>query len=1232
MNTLNEFCRLYPVQKTLRMGLEPVGQTLDNMNRDEVLTSDENLKIEFYNTRKELDKFHKYLIEKVLLDVSFNMVTLQQYADVLLDMTLTEKDKELKIEKFRTEMRNVIGRAFSENPLFPKIFKKEMFTDVMPGFLKDAEQIEQVEKFADYTGYFADYNLVRKNLYESKPISGSVATRVVHDNFPIFCKNMAVIRNIMESEHTGELKEKMNLVYSDFEEYLNVMSLDEMFSLQSFNHTLNQSQIDVYNLILGGKTLDDGISMKKGLNSYINEFNSRQPKENKIPKLTRLKKMILSDRESLSWLPEKIETDEEILTAIAECYKNINEGVIESSEDNMGVKELLKTIRSFSLGGIFIKRKNISFLSNMMYGKWDAIRDALIEKDKSKVRRTKNMSEESVYEKAKVLMEKNDSFSLQAVMDAMDDIDDKGGDRFFKWMSRMDAEREDSVFARIEKAASKASTLLDYKYPENRQLVNDSRSIELIKNLMDELIELKKLVALFIGTEKEENKDVDFYHTLLLLHERLSEVVPLYNIVRNYLTRKPYSNHKIKLNLGYANLLGGWDADKNGTYGGILLRKDNDMYLGIIRKGGKLNLVENEDVEGDNFEHVIYKQVTGANKMFPKIFFSNKWLNEGSVKPTEEVQEKYKKGLHLKGNNFDKQFCHMLIDYFKESCRNYEPWNIYDFRFSDTGEYEDISQFYHEFENQAYRIQYQQVSADYIMQNVEDGNLYLFKIYNRDLSPYSKGKKSLQTLYYQMLFDQRNLEDLVIKLNGGAAMFFRKKSIVRERPTHAAGEEILSKNPLTVTQKKVLRYDLMKDRRYMMDKFLFNFTVTINCNNKKPANINNMVNDYIRQAEDLHIIGINRGERNLLYVSVIDMQGNIKEQYSLNTIVNEYNDKQYPTNYNELLTKREMEREEARKSWNSIKNIAELKEGYLSYALHKIVLLQQKYNAVIAIENLNDRFVQKRRKIEKEIYQKFDDMLVNKLNYLVDKQKDILEPGGVLRGLQLTGKTDGLKFYTAQNGILFRIPTWYIGMTCPVTGFINFLNTKYHNIQSTRTFLSKFDNISYNAEKGWFEFDVDYDKFTDKAEGQKKWTVCTAGHRKHLNKEVYLTKELMALFERFGINPYDNLKEAVLKQDSKEFFESLLLLLTLTLQMRNHTADGRAYLVSPVKDKDGNVFTSLDNDNNLPESPDANDAYNIARKALMYIGQIKAQPDNTLKLSVSNKDWQKFVQDKPYKK
>ena len=584
-----------------------------------------------------------------------------------------------------------------------------------------------------------------------------------------------------------------------------------------------------------------------------------------------------------------------------------------------------------------------------------------------------------------------------------------------------------------------------------------------------------------------------------------------------------------------------------------------------------------------------------------------------------------------------------MIDYFKQSIDKHEDWSKFGFNFSDTSTYEDLSGFYREVEQQGYKLSFTNISVSFINKLVDEGKMYLFQIYNKDFSDYSKGTPNMHTLYWKALFDERNLADVVYKLNGQAEMFYRKKSIDYTHPTHPANHPIQNKNKDNKKKESVFEYDLVKDRRYTVDKFLFHVPITMNFKSVGSENINQQVREYLQQADDTHIIGIDRGERHLLYLVVIDMQGNIKEQFTLNEIVNEYNGNTYRTNYHDLLDTREEERLTARQSWQTIENIKELKEGYLSQVVHKITQLMVKYHAVVVLEDLNKGFMRGRQKVEKQVYQKFEKMLIDKLNYLVDKKADAAQSGGLSNAYQLTSKFDSFQKLGKQSGFLFYIPAWNTSKIDPVTGFVNLLDTRYQNTEKSKAFFSKFDAIRYNADKDWFEFNLDYDKFGTKAEGTRtKWILCTQGNRicrnadknpQWDNPKIDLTRELKSLFEHYNINICGNLKEEICSQTDKAFFTGLLHILKLTLQMRNSiTGTETDYLVSPVADENGVFYDSRSCGDRLPENADANGAYNIARKGLMLIGQIKETKDlANFKYDISNKAWLNFAQQKPYK-
>ena len=375
-------------------------------------------------------------------------------------------------------------------------------------------------------------------------------------------------------------------------------------------------------------------------------------------------------------------------------------------------------------------------------------------------------------------------------------------------------------------------------------------------------------------------------------------------------------------------------------------------------------------------------------------------------------------------------------------------------------------------------------------------------------------------------------------------------------------------------------------------------------------------------------------------MSIIDLEGNIVDQFSLNEIVNEYKGNAYRTNYHDLLDTKEKQRDEARKSWQTIESIKELKEGYVSQVIHKIVELMVKYNAIVVLEDLNFGFIRGRQKVEKQVYQKFENMLIDKLNYLVDKKLDVTEAGGVLNAYQLTNKFESFQKLGKQSGFLFYIPAWNTSKMDPTTGFVNFFDTRYENVEKARSFFGKFKDICYNAKDNWFEFAFDYEDFTTKAAGTKtQWTLCTQGTRietrrdptqsnKFVSEELDLTSKFNELFAKFNIDFNGDLKGQICSQNEAQFFRDLLHLLHLTLQMRNSIAGTEEdYLISPVKNANGEFYDSRKCCDNLPINADANGAYNIARKGLWIVEQIKQSDDITkIRLAISNKEWLRYVQ------
>lgn len=818
---------------------------------------------------------------------------------------------------------------------------------------------------------------------------------------------------------------------------------------------------------------------------------------------------------------------------------------------------------------------------------------------------------------------------------------------------KINRDDKDTTIGKIDAQYQRIQDLLNTPYPVEKSLANDKDSIDGIKHLLDSIKELQWFIKPLLGKGTEAIKEEKFYGELVPIWNELDTITPLYNKVRNYITRKPYSEEKIKLNFDNSYFLHGWSKEYDSK-AGLIFVKDNNYYLGINDK--KLSIDDRERILSSNSKNQAIRIILDFQKPeyknIPRIFIRSKGDNfapaiERYNLPIHSIIDIYDNGKfkteYKKINEKEyKKSLHTLIDYFKEGFLKHDSYKHYEYLWKETKEYNDISEFYKDVEISCYKVLEERINWDALIDLVNEGKLYLFQIYNKDFSPHSKGNPNIHTLYWKMIFDPQNLADVVYKLNGEAEVFYRKASIRPEDVArHRAQQPVMNKNPHNQKSESIFDYDLIKDRRYTVNKFQFHVPITLNFKDKGFTNINPVVNEYLKKTDTIHVIGIDRGERHLLYLCLINGKGEIIKQFSLNEIVNEYNGQIHSTNYHELLAKREGNRDESRKNWQTIETIKELKEGYLSQVINVITKLMVEYQAVVALEDLNMGFMRGRQKVEKQVYQKFEMMLINKLNYLVDKRKKPAEPAGVLRAYQLSNKFESFQKMGKQSGFLFYIPAWNTSKIDPVTGFVNLFDTRYTNEAAAKSFFNKFDRIGYNADTGYFEFEFDYTNFTTRAEETRtRWTLCTHGERIETfrnpekngnwdNRVIDITREFVKLFERYGIEYASaDLKRRIVDHGGKEFYQSLMYLMKMTLQMRNSiTGSDIDYLLSPVADAQGHFFDSRTASANLPKDADANGAYNIARKGLWMIEQIKKADDvKKIRFALSNKEWLQYVQ------
>ena len=1284
--TIENFCGQengYSRSITLRNKLIPIGKTSDNLKQ--FLEKDQERADAYPEIKNLIDEIHRGFIEDTLTKFSFVWEPL--FDD--FELYQNEKDKTKKatkkkdLEKFQSGARKKIVEAFKKHSDYDKLFKDGLFKELLPALIKNSSDSEISNKeealkvFDRFSTYFVGFHENRKNMYSEEEKSTAISYRIVNENFPKFYANVKLY---------NYLKENFPQIISETEEslknHLNGKKLDEIFNVKSFNDVLAQSGIDFYNTVIGGISTET--EKVQGLNEKINLARQKLPTEEKNKlrgKMIVLFKQILSDRGTSSFIPVGFNNNDEVYSSI----KSFNDEFVNLSVCE--TKELFKQVAEFNLSEIYVPAKSLTNFSQNICGSWSILTEGLflLEKDKVKKALSENQEEKINKEIAKK------DYSLDELQVAYErycnehnfSVEKNCKDYFDVVDYRTENEKSDKKKVSILSAITESYSKIDFENIHDLQ--QEKEAATPIKTYLDEVQNLYHHLKL-VDYRGEEQKDSNFYSKLDEIITQLSEIIPLYNKVRNFVTKKPGEMKKIKLNFDCPTLANGWDENKESSNDAIILRKDGKYYLGIYNPNNKPKFSKIENISESYYEKMVYKLLPGPNKMLPKVFFSTK--EQETFLPPKDLLLGYDAVKHKKGDSFDKEFMYKLIDWFKDAINRHEDWKKFNFVFSPTKSYEDMSGFYREVELQGYKVSFQKITDTEIDSFVNEGKLFLFQIYNKDFASKASGKKNLHTLYWENLFSEENLKDVCLKLNGEAELFWRKPSLNKEKVTvHKKGsilvnrttsdgksipediyQEIyqfknkmidnLSENAKSLLDSGVVvckeaTHDITKDNRFTEDTYLFHCPITMNFKapDKSNKEFNNQVLDVLSGNPNVKIIGLDRGERHLVYLSLINQKGEIELQKTLNLVDQVRNDKTVKVNYQEKLVHKEGDRDKARKNWQTIGNIKELKEGYLSNVVHEIAKMMVEHNAIVVMEDLNFGFKRGRFAVERQIYQKFENMLIEKLNYLVFKDKKVTEPGGVLNAYQLTNKSANVSDVYRQCGWLFYIPAAYTSKIDPKTGFANLFITKgLTNVEKKKEFFDKFDSIRYDSKEDCFVFGFDYGKICDNADFKKKWEVYTKGERlvynntERKNISINPTEELKSIFDVFGINwnNEDNFIDSVhiiqAEKSNAKFFDTLLRMFNATLQMRNSIPNTEIdYLISPVKSEDGTFFDSREElkkgeNVKLPIDADANGAYHIALKGLYLLENDFNRNDKGVIQNISNADWFKFVQEKNYEK
>ena len=1296
MKAVEKFTNKFNLTKTIRMELVPENVFAKDLAEDNAkgqgnaVERAKKIADAYVPVKKLLDDYYRFSINKILKEFVISENEINELFDTYLSYK-SKKDK--KWEDVSTKLRkrivselkeissetsgNLIEGTKTEKSKISTYLEYQLQAGLITKPIFE-ESISNLEKFKRFTGFFDGYMENRKNMFSDKTENTAIANRLVNDNLGIYFENCIKLEKI---------KQVAPELYSSI-----LAKNKELTTLTGYSKLITQNAIQTYNDFIGHKSED---KFAKGINQIINEYKLDHPEEKKkIPYLNKLHNQILFRDVKDENTKDDFSTDEEVLSTIQDFVNNPVEDYLTRAD------ELFSDSNQLALDGIFILPNKINKFSEIIFNNekdsYSVLRHKLLENDKDILK----------------------PFSLKTVNELEKDFDVV--DTLNSYLMKLIKDSKDSISELkilLQELLNGSKTLdKDRKVPKNEKDSGGKgfQQIEIIQKCFVNLIEINRFFTLF-NLEKDgvamqiENSDFDFYENLKVLME-FNEDLYLFAKVKNYLSRKPYSNDKIRIYFDNNSFfLRGFTENNtksdNGTqYGGYLFRKKNsfdeyDYFLGcsknayLFRENFADSIPENDKSDYERLYYYQpklktiyngYKNKDGKDYGFDKNKFKE-LISAVSEKNGTKISYEEKDTPTILLSRIETSNPELykiiisdssVIELQKEMIENLKAVfskfvkkvpslsDVLKKDFSSLKEFIDAVS-YIDNEKSFY---YGHVSKKEMesQNSVSDGEnakkFYLFKIQNKDLKERKDGKKStgtenLHTMYFKALMSaNQNCIDI-----GAGQVYFREKNYTGKEVIHPANNPIKNKTTGYPKENSTFTYDIRKDNRYFENKFFLHLSLFINFAAPKPKlnDLNTEVNKYLyANKKDINIIGIDRGERNLLYVSVINQKGEILYQRSLNeicySIKTNGEELTVSKNYHTLLENRAKERDLARKSWGQIDNIKELKKGYLSQIVHELSLLMVRYNAIIVLEDLNPKMKQSRSGIDIQLYQKFEKALIDKLSYMVFKKDEVVDgevvkANSVLNGMQLATPIKAFKDMKNQNGFIFYVWPQYTSKIDPITGFVSLFDTSEKTIFEHIKFFKKFKSIVY--ENGDFNFIVDdYSKFYDKKNTMKikSFVISSKGERIINRKDgrawksetIIPSNELKYLFKEFEINTSENILNQI--TDNKlplAFYNRLIKIFRSIVQLRNSESGNGSidYISSPIIKIDGKDIDSFDSrvefekgkNAKLPIDADANGAYHIALKGLMALETLDST--GKVKISASNADWFRFVQEKEYR-
>lgn len=1304
--------------KTFKQWFEELKNTdLDVKEDNNLFVKDQKIKDAYMVIKPIMDKLHEQYIEKALNEGADNIDFSKYFKAYQNKAVKDDMEKELRMaisDAFQvagTYYVQEISKAQKDGKAIkpPKDKLYECLTDAkvlnylivnvkefaQASDLGEKELRDHLEQFKGFWGYLDGYNTNRENYYATdKEASTAVATRIVHENLPTFCSNILRFEKRKEEylgiyQYLKDNNRETKIKNEQGEEVEAEVITETIFQIEHFNKCLAQSQIEEYNRIIGN------------YNFLINLYNQARREETGLKKIdefeTLYKQIGCGKKESMF---ETLQDESDVRNLLQKA-KDAGDVMFKGSSD-VEINTLPAFVKFLqecdNWDGIYMSSAAVNKISNLYFANWHSIKDKLKEKnacatyDKHREEPIKLRDAVELSGLFAVLDTEQSELVFKASLFRDDETNEYCSvlDKALAPSKNLinllcfDIERNIKAFLK----GSDSIVALEKFRDENNQAGEEDQTINQIRVWFEAATDAMRVVRYF-AVRKSKMKgnipNVTMEQALSnLLYNDEIQWFKWYDLIRNYLTKKPQDDAKenmLKLNFGTSSLLGGWSDGQEKTKAATLLKHDNDLYLCILKTKNVFDTSKENNpiyINQSNASRLILRNLK-FQTLAGKGFLGEYGISYGEMgksNPAKAIQclQKIIKERYVKK--------YPLLEKFV--VNKYTDKSKFDAEINETLK-------------ECYVCEFVPIDWSLVTEKQNNDELFLFKIHCKDYEPKTTGKKDLQTMYWEDVLTDGSKHQLC----AGAEIFMREP-VANESPIkHRVGSKVVNKKDKdgkiipeqiyreiylyvngkkkdisTEAQKyideqkaiiKDVKHEIIKDKRFYGEepKYMFHCPIKLHFmakGYKAPQfafpEVNAKITDAIQESDNLQFIGIDRGEKHLVYSCTIDRDCKI--------IKCNHHDNINGTDYVQKLEAVADERIVAKKNWQAQNKIKDLKSGYISHVVHCLVEETIKDGDIIAphayivLEDLNTEMKRGRQKIEKQVYQNLETALAKKLNFVVDKNAELGELGSVSKALQLTPPISNYQDIEGkkQFGVMLYTRANYTSVTDPATGWrktIYIKNGKEEDIKNQ--ILEKFSDFGFDGKDYYFEYTEAHAGHVWRMySGKNGKSLPRFQNRKQLQQDknvwepeqINVVEILDKLFANF--DKEKSFKEQIEKgvelkktdRRSETAWQTLRYALDLIQQIRNSgekNSKDDNFLYSPVRNENGEHFDTRNHKNNgaleLIVDADANGAYNIARKGLIMDEHIKhwiksGRPMKSTKKDEKTSDLDLFISDKEW--